>query len=173
MFVEREEDGIHLQDLPVWVVDTLLSLPEWIESDNPAVRKRLLPRAYEDAAQDKEWRDALGSSLEHLFASRTEIVRADLQKMEVSVPPQELTGNGEEDEIVFATQTLFSVFVPAAHVSAWVSTLQAGSHALFILEGLTEEDLNHDVGSTSDPDKQVSMMRLSVLQEILVSMIDG
>ena len=52
------------------------------------------------------------------------------------------------------------------------STLQAGTHALFILEGLTAEDLAEDIESTSDPDKQVSMMRLSVLQEILVRMID-
>ena len=65
MYIEREEEAVVLRDLPVWVVDTLLCLPEWIESDNPAVRERLLPKAYLDEEEDKEWRDALGSSLEH------------------------------------------------------------------------------------------------------------
>ena len=65
-----------------------------------------------------------------------------------------------------------NVFLPAAHVSAWVSTLQAGTHALFILEGLSPEDLDGELDLTADPEKQISMMRLSILQEILVRLID-
>ena len=90
MFIEREEDGVWLRDLPIWVVDTLLCLPEWIESDSEDVQARLLPRAYEDDELDKEWRDALGSTLEHLFAKRTEIVGFDL----VEVNPQLDVGTG-------------------------------------------------------------------------------
>ena len=65
MFIEKEDDGIWLRDMPMWVVDTLLCLADWIESDNPDVQARLLPKAYEDDERDKEWRAALGDSLEH------------------------------------------------------------------------------------------------------------
>lgn len=165
MYIEREDDAVILRDLPVWVVDTLLCLPEWIESDNPAVRDRLLPKAYLDDEADKEWRDSLGSSLEHLFATRTQIVSKDLRNLEISSGP---TAPGDE---AFAAQTLFQVRIPGPHVSAWVSTLQAGTHALFILEGLTSEDVSREIPSTDDPEKQVSMLRLAVLQEILVNLL--
>lgn len=165
MYIEREDDTVILRDLPVWVVDTLLCLPEWIESDNPAVRDRLLPKAYLTEDEDQEWRNALGSSLEHLFASRTEIVRSDLRNLEISAGP--VTDSQE----AFVNQTLFLVRIPGPHVSAWVSTLQAGTHALFILEGLTAEDVAQEVPTTDDPEKQVSMLRLSILQEILVNLL--
>ena len=165
MYIEREDDAVILRDLPVWVVDTLLCLPEWIESDNPEVRERLLPKAYLDEEEDKEWRDALGSSLEHLVSSRTEIVSKDLRDLTISAGP---TTPGEE---AFATQTLFEVRIPGPHISAWISTLQAGTRALFILEGLTAEDVSREIPSNEDPEKQVSMLRLAVLQEILVHLL--
>ena len=66
--------------------------------------------------------------------------------------------------------------IPGPHLSAWISTLQAGTHAIFILEGLTPEDVDHDfdqdVDSTLEPDKQVALIRLSILQEILVRLLD-
>ena len=173
MYLQRETDGVWLHELPVWVVDTLLCLPEWIESDHPDVRKRLLPQAYQDPQQDAEWREALGDSLEHLFASRTEIVRGDLKKLEVRPPELDPDADPEDLDLDLASQTLFSVWIPAAHVAAWVSTLQAGTHALFILEGLSEEDLDGDPETIAEPEKQVSMLRLSVLQEILVRLIEG
>ena len=165
MYIEREDDAVILRDVPAWVVDTLLCLPEWIESDNPAVRERLLPKAYVDEEEDREWRDALGSSLEHLFASRTQIVSKDLKNLTISA------GSTPEGEETIAAQTLFDVRIPGPHVSAWVSTLQAGTHALFILEGLTAEDVSREVAPNEDPEKQVSMLRLAILQEILVHLL--
>lgn len=165
MYIEREDDAVVLRDLPVWVVDTLLCLPEWIESDHPSVRERLLPKAYLDDAEDKEWRDTLGSSLEHLFVSRTKLVSKDLRNLEACVGP---TSPGED---AFDAQTLFQVRIPGPHISAWISTLQAGTHALFILEGLTAGDVAREIPSTDDPEKQVSMLRLAVLQEILVHLL--
>jgi hypothetical protein len=170
MFIERDDDRVWLRELPVWVVDTLLCLPDWIESDDPKVRKRLMPKAYLDDEQDREWRAALGSSLEHLVATRTEIVRKDLGAMEVCIP-DELDEEGGY-ELQFATQTTFDVPIPASHVPAWVSTLQAGTHALFILEGLTADDLSQDSVHEIAAEKQVSMLRLSVLQEILVHLLE-
>jgi hypothetical protein len=172
MHIEREDEGVWLQEMPMWVVDTLLCLPEWIESDNPDVRARLLPKAYEDEQEDKEWREALGSSLEHLVAKRTEIVRGDLQSLEIVTPDFEPTGDIEEDEKRLSHQTLFNVWIPAAHVSAWISTLQAGTHAIFILDGLTAEDVDHEVDDDLDPEKQISIVRLSILQEILVRLLE-
>ena len=175
MFIDRKEDGVWLRDMPMWVVDTLLTLPEWIESDNPDVRKRLMPKAYQDEEQDREWRDALGSSLEHLVARRTEIIRGDMQGLQIAdgvADPEELPEELPEDEETFVEQTLFEVFVPAAHMSAWISCLQAGTHAIFILEGLTESDLSQEDAGDMPPEKHISLVRLSILQEILVRMLD-
>ena len=171
MFIEREDEGVWVRDMPMWVVDTLLCLPEWIESDNPDVRARLLPKAYEDEERDREWREALGSSLEHLFAKRTEIVRGDLQKLEIVAPDFEPSGDVAGDEERLTQQTLFSVWIPGTHVSAWVSTLQAGTHAMFILDGLTAEDVARDADAEMVPDKQISIVRLAILQEILVHLL--
>lgn len=176
MFIDRREDGIQLRAVPAWVVDTLMCLPDWVESDHPDVRARLMPKAYEDEEQDKEWREALGHSLEHLVSSRTEILRKDLKSMTVeadSLPPVDDDKDAEPIEETFALQTLFSVFIPAAHLPAWISTLQAGTHALFILEGLTKQEVNSDPQFDQlPPEKQVAMLRLNTLQEILVSLLE-
>ena len=172
MYVSKDEDGIWLRELPVWVMDTLLSLSQWVQSDDPRVLARLLPNAYEDAEQDREWRDALGASLEHLVASRSEIVDGDLRQMEVC------TGGGEDEEQEagsegFAEGPLFNVWIPGSHVSAWTDLLQAGTHALFILDGLTHEDVERGLEDVSAaPEKRVAMLRLSILQEILVRIIE-
>lgn len=174
MYLEREDDGVWLRSMPMWVVDTLLCLPGWIESDNPDVMARLLPKAYEDEEQDREWRDALGSSLEHLVAKRTEILRSDLQKLEIEIPipDPDAEPHPEDDEGHLTEQTLFNVWIPGEHVSAWISTLQAGTHAIFILEGLTAEDLASETDPSTDPNKQISIVRLAILQEILVRLLE-
>ena len=87
-------------------------------------------------------------------------------------PDSESSGVPEEDEERLGIQTLFHVWIPAPHLSAWISTLQAGTHAVFILEGLTPDDVDRDVDSTIEPDKQVALIRLSILQEILVRLLD-
>ncbi len=172
MFIEKEDDGVWLRDMPMWVVDTLLCLPDWIESENPDVQARLLPKAYEDDEWDKEWRAALGESLEHLIATRTEIVKGDLQELQLISPDFAPSGDPEDDQERLGMQSLFHVWIPAPHLSAWISTLQAGTHAIFILEGLTAEDVERDVDSTTELDKHVALIRLSILQEILVRLLD-
>lgn len=173
MYVSKEEDGIWLRALPVWVMDTLMRLSDWVQSDDPRVLSRLRPNAYEDAEQDREWRDALGSSLEHLVATRSEIVNGDLRKMEVCAGQ---TDDEEEEDgsAAFAEGPLFNVWIPGAHVAAWADLLQAGTHALFILDGLTHEDVERGLEEVSiDPEKRVAMLRLSILQEILVRIIEN
>ncbi len=171
MFIDHQNEGVWVRDMPMWVVDTLLTLPEWIESDHPGVRRRLMPKAYQDEAQDQEWRDALGASLEHLVAKRTEIVRGDMQQVQITADPE--VDDDELDEETFVDQTLFEVWIPAAHVSAWVSSLQAGAHAIFIIEGLTEADLSQEAAGEILPEKHISLVRLSILQEILVRLLDA
>ena len=62
MILAKVADGVWLYEMPAFVADTLLSLPDWVESDDPEVRKRLLPDAYADPEEDRAWRAALGSS---------------------------------------------------------------------------------------------------------------
>ena len=86
--------------------------------------------------------------------------------------PQRSADDIAADEHMFVAQTLFCVKIPAEHLSAWVNTLQAGTHALFILEGLTAADVSQQSLTHVEPEKQVSMLRLSILQEILVNLLD-
>ncbi|MCA8957973.1 MAG: hypothetical protein KDC87_18000 [Planctomycetes bacterium] len=173
MILAKVADGVWLYEMPAFVADTLLSLPDWVESDDPEVRKRLLPDAYADPEEDRAWRAALGSSLEHLFATRTAIVRGDLKNLRVHAEGEGWEADEDADPEPFTPdRARFSVFIPAAHLSAWVSTLQAGTHALFILEGLSAEDLGDELDEIEDDDRKVSLVRLSVLQEILVRLIE-
>ncbi len=157
----QKDDGIQMQAMPLLVVDTLMQLPDWLESDDPKLRARLLPPAYEDDEEDEEeYRQAMGESLEHLFASRTALLRRDLAGvvMEAELEPED--------------DPTFSLFVPATHLAAWIACLQAGSHALYIMQGLQAEDLDRSNILAAEPLKQLGLLRLSVIQEVLVMLME-
>jgi len=99
MRVDRDQAGdIELRHLPLICADTLMLVPELLESEDPDVRGRLFPDAYPDTAAEAEWRRFAGPELEHLFASRVEIVRKDLVTLRAESlrPPHEL----EDDAFV-------------------------------------------------------------------------
>lgn len=109
---------------PEFVVLVRLAL-ESLTDEDERVRARLMPDVYADDANRAEWSRYVAPELEHLFASRREIVANDLGRIS-------MRGRPPRGELI----------IPAAHVSAWESALVGASHALFARHELTAEDLD-------------------------------
>ena len=183
MFIERIDEDTWIRCMPVWVVDTLIRLPEWLETDAPNVKERLLPKAYADEAAEREWRRHITPELEYLFQSRTQILRKDLAELEIDPPDgsaEELDAeevdaeevdaeevDDEEVELVQGDGITFTLKIPGKHLSAWVTGLQAGTHAVFLVEDLNDQDIGKDPRHEADPHKQLAMMRVLIMQELL------
>jgi hypothetical protein len=127
MFTIRadEQGALVLESVsPEFVVLVRLAL-ESLSDEDERVRARLMPDVYADDAHRAEWSRYVSPELEHLFASRREIVANDLRRIS-------MRGRPPRGELV----------IPAAHVSAWESALVGASHALFARYELTAEDLD-------------------------------
>ncbi len=165
MFIERVDEDTWIRCMPVWVVDTLMRLPEWLQSDAPEVKDRLLPSAYTDEEADREWRQHIIPELEHLFQSRTEILRKDLAQLEIDAA--EGVTDEDELELVPGDGITFTLKIPGKHLSAWLTGLQAGTHAVFLVEALEDQHIGKDPRDEEDPKKQLAMMRVLIMQELL------
>ena len=156
MHAWRDQDGtLRLSGMPPMVVDTLRKLPDWIESTEPAVRERLLPPAYNDEAAEREWQRLAHPELEHLFQSRVEIVRQDLAKIK-----RRRMG-----------RTMLTI--PQTHISAWLSALNAGRHALFILHQVDPSNVGRDLSPISDPPQTEAILRMEILAWVQLILIEG
>jgi len=157
MRVKHEGDGtLSVVGISPLCADTLLRLPDWMESDDIGVRKRLLPPAYKDEEAEEEWRRYARPELEHLFKSRLAIVRGDLQGMRRSV-----LGSA-------------ALKIPVQHVTAWISALNAGRHALFVLSEADPRDVGTDLRQVSDPVRAAALLRIDILgwlQQLLVEAV--
>jgi hypothetical protein len=82
MHVERDPAGnLWCTGITALHADTLMHIPEWLESDDARVRERLLPSVYQDPADEEQWRKYGVPEIEHLFASRARIVGKDLESL--------------------------------------------------------------------------------------------
>ena len=156
MHVRWDQDGtLCLAGMPPFVADTLRQLPDWIESADPAVRERLLPRAYRDQRAEEEWERLARPELEHLFQSRGELVRQDLSQMK----------RGRLGSLMLR--------IPEAHLSAWLSALNAGRHALFILHQVDSVDVGRDLAAIDDPGRAEALLRMEILAWVQQLLIEG
>jgi hypothetical protein len=144
-----DPDGdLVLGELPLVLVDTLHRIPGLLTGDDERVRGRLLPRTYEDDEAEAHWRRYVTPDLEHLFASRAEIVAKDLRTLEL-----EAEGDGET----------FSMRIPGRHRSAWQAALTGAAHAVFQRAGLTAADMQEEPGTLGDPERDIALLRIMVL----------
>ena len=151
MFIERVDEDTWIRCMPVWVVDTLIRLPDWLESDTPEVKERLLPPAYADPEAEQEWRQHITPDLEYLFQHRTEIVRKDLAGLQIDLPPGDTDGAEPDLDLDPSDGVTFTLKIPGKHLSAWLASLQAGSHTVFLVEELDEQDIGKDPGTSRMP----------------------
>ncbi|MBN2489346.1 MAG: DUF2017 family protein [Planctomycetes bacterium] len=154
MNLERSGRGeLVFRDLPRICADALRVVPVVLESDDPRVRDRRLPRVYEDDALEQEWRRIGAPELEHLFVSRTELIRKDLSALE-----RRRDGS-------------FTLRVPERHEAAWLSGLNAARHALFLLNALEPADMERDPAELDDPRRALALLHihwLAYLQELML-----
>ena len=154
MHVEVKTSGdVTFREMAPLCADTLMRLPGLLESPDPAVRERLLPRTYTDPEEERAWRTLGAAELEHLILSRAELLRRDLRNMK---PDGAMT---------------FRLDVPKPHVAAWLASLNAGRQALFLLHDLGPDDMERDPAELGDPDKELALVRMflmALMQELLL-----
>jgi len=144
--LNRDREGdLWVDSLAPICADTLLHVPEWIESDDPAVRDRLLPKGSSDAEADAAWRKLATPEIERLFLSHSEIIRKDLE----SIEPRGRKG--------------FRFRIRQGHENAWLAGLNAARHAFFLIRKLEPGDLNRDIEQVADDDRREALIRLSIL----------
>lgn len=157
MQVEREVGGdLCCRGITALHADTLMHIPEWLESDDVRVRSRLLPAVYKDPEEEAQWRRFAVPELEHLFASRVEIVGKDLESL-------------AQDGAV-----TFSLRIPKDHTMAWLSSLNAARLALFELHDLDDEDMELEPAEIGDFDKELALVRIHIMafmQELLLEAV--
>ena len=120
-----------LSNLAPWLVSILLELPELLDPDQPdAVKERLYPEPSADPDQSDEWRKFVHPDLFALLASAREIVAQDLATL---CPTDEEAPIGA-----------WELRMPAAHVHAWISALNAARLTLAQTHEVDENDMNED-----------------------------
>ena len=155
MRTERDPDGsLWLRGLTAICADTAMRVPGLLESEDPRVRGRLLPEAYDDPDEEAHWRRLGGPELERLFLSRAALIRRDLESM---------SSEGPET---------FSLRISAGHEAAWLSGLNGARLALFALHDLKAEDMEREPRADGFAEKELALIRIHVmayLQELLLS----
>ncbi|MHC4224861.1 MAG: DUF2017 family protein [Planctomycetota bacterium] len=127
--LRRSEDGIVLADLAPWFVSILLELPGLLSDDQTdEVKERLFPLPSDDVEGQEEWRRYVHPDLFALIASAREIVERDLAGFEPMDSESPLAG--------------WRLPIPAKHVSAWISALNAGRLNLGSAHSIESEDMD-------------------------------
>ena len=129
----RPDGGIAIENLVPPLVFILLEVPGLLAPDQPdEVKRRLFPDPSDDDEIRKDWARLVQPELYALLASAREIVVKDLARM---VP----AGGTCRLEI------------PALHVNAWISALNAARLALGAVHEIEDED---DLHLFDDPDEE-------------------
>lgn len=164
--VTRRPDGSLLVEglFPLHVA-ALVEVPELIDRPQGDVRRRLFPDPSDDEKQKGEWDRLVRPELFALLASAREILLRDLR----GLGPAEPLGSVPR----------WSVAVPAQHVNAWISALNAARLALgaeFRVE--SEQDLHPEIeekdGKIEIDERTFAIVKISALADIQALLIlDG
>jgi hypothetical protein len=156
--VVRGADGsAAIEGLFPLYVAALIEVPELLEKPDGEVRRRLFPDPSDDAKQKEEWDRLVRPDLFALLASAREILLRDLKGLE---PEEPLEGVPR-----------WRVTVPAQHVNAWISALNAARLALGAQHGVeSEEDLHPDLepkdGKIEIDERTLAVIKISALADI-------
>ncbi len=151
--LDRHDDGVAFDNLAPAFIMLLMELPELLGPDQPdAVKRRLFPDVTHDDDARDEWRRLVHPELFALLASAREIVQTDLAGLQPSDP-----------EAGFVTWRLE---IPAAHVTGWISALNAGRLALGAAHEIENADDMHPEFDSGDPDAELELdeQRIAVVK---------
>ena len=149
------EGNLQFLELDPICAETLKQLPELLRVEDAEVRDRLLPDTYDDYESAEQWRRYAQPELEHLFASRAELVAKDL----------EMLGSDDEDG--------FSLIIPSEHRAAWLSALNAARITMFITSGLEAKELEADPGTLGDYERDLMVARIDALAFVQQLMLEA
>ncbi|MBK9386896.1 MAG: DUF2017 family protein [Planctomycetes bacterium] len=149
MWFARLDAGWLFGDISPEALTTLEAVPLLITSRDPRVLKRLYPETYEDEEQEREWRRNAGEELKHLFASREELVRGDLQRIR-----EPLAGRGKV------------LLIPDPHASGWLAALNAARLALYALNDLEPGWMAGVERERMSPQQRTALARIRLLAEL-------
>lgn len=164
--VTRREDGsVAIEGLFPLHVAALVEVPDLLEKPEGAARDRLFPEPSDDDDQRADWERLVRPELFALLASAREILLRDLRGLGPAEP--------------LAGVPRWNVTVPAQHVNAWISALNAARLALGAEHGIeSEEDLHPQIeekeGRIELDEKTFAVLKigaLALIQEALI--LDG
>ncbi|HEX5138899.1 MAG TPA: DUF2017 family protein [Planctomycetota bacterium] len=150
--VTRHADGaVSIEGLFPLHLAALAEVPDLIDKPEGDVRKRLFPEPSDDATQKGDWERLVRPELFALLASAREILLRDLK----GVGPAEPLGGVPR----------WNVMVPAQHVNAWISALNAARLALGAEHGVeSEEDLHPKLEANEEGRIEVDERTLAVIK---------
>ncbi|MHC4547701.1 MAG: DUF2017 family protein [Planctomycetota bacterium] len=151
--VERHPDGVVYEDLAPPFALMLLELPGLLAPDpSDEVKRRLFPHPSDDESIREDWERYVHPELWALLASAREIVTKDLGNLAASS-----SGVGHRLEI------------PAGHVNAWISALNAARLALGAIHGIEDEvDLHtfEDEDDEEPDERRIAIAKIHLLGEL-------
>lgn len=156
--VVRLEDGsAAIEGLFPLYVAALIEVPELIDKPEGEARRRLFPDPSDDSRHREDWDRLVRPDLFALLASAREIVLHDLKGLEPAEPLESVPR--------------WRVTIPAQHVNAWISALNAARLALGAQHGVeTEQDLRPRLepkeGRIEVDEKTLAVIKINVLAEL-------
>ena len=147
----RNADGsVIVHDLAPAFVHVLRELPSLLDPNQPdAVKARLFPLPTDDDEANEDWERLVHPDLFALLASARAIVIKDLASL----------GPADQDAM-FAD---WELTIPARHVEAWLSALNAGRLTLGTLHDLDEAAMNEDEPPAEWTERQTAVAKVFVL----------
>jgi hypothetical protein len=155
--VRREDGSVSMESLFPLQVAALVEVPELIDKPEGEARRRLFPEPSNDEKQKAEWERLVRPELFALLASAREILLRDLKGLELADP--------------LGGVPRWNVTIPAQHMNAWISALNAARLALSAQHGIeSEEDLHPDLeekdGKIELDERTFAALKINVLGEI-------
>ncbi len=161
--ITRQPDGsAAIKGLFPLHVEALVEVPELLEKPEGEARQRLFPDPSDDAKQREDWERLVRPELFALLASAKEIVARDLKGLVPTTP--------------LGPVPRWNLTVPAQHVNAWISALNAARLALGARHGVaTEQDLRPELvekdGKIEMDERTFAIVKINVLAELQALLI--
>jgi len=138
------------------LVHVLREMPALLGADQPdVVKKRLFPDPSDDEAVAAEWRRTQHPELFALLADARTIVESDLSSLSRAFPSR-----------------TWKLEIPATHVNAWISALNAARLALGALNDVTAADMDPERGIAEDA-RGLAILRIDLYGWLQSALIDA
>jgi hypothetical protein len=148
-YVDADGDLV-LDRLSEGIVAALGAIPALLLATGDGVEERLLPRTYVDDEDEAHWQRYVRPDLEHLFASRAEVVTKDLRQVRVS-----------------PDGPYYWLCIPVRHRAAWEAALMGACHALAAKAKLADDEIQSGDPRGSDPTKLGALAQIQVYQALV------